>query len=306
MAAERKLFFSRVIEFSRAGIAKTIYRLFVTAGVYSAVMLGQYLWQNDYRIIQPPQTNLSTELATGVHYWREIRDQPRQLQVHIFEIDLTAVEIMVTPGNAKNGMDILAETTALFLKRYGADLAFNANFFSPFGAKYPWDFYPHNGDPVDIHGLAISNGSRYSEADPEYPALCLATHLATYQGFDCPTGTQQAFAGNRLLVEKSQIIAGLNDEALHPRLAVGFPPGGRKLVFILVDGRQAGYSEGVTEAELALLAQEAGLEIAINLDGGGSATASGPNGPYNSTIQHGIPGLPRPVGNHIGIFVKED
>ena len=39
----------------------------------------------------------------------------------------------------------------------------------------------------------------------------------------------------------------------------------------MVDGRQTGYSEGVSERELAGLMREAGCRAAFNLDGGGSS-----------------------------------
>ena len=44
--------------------------------------------------------------------------------------------------------------------------------------------------------------------------------------------------------------------------------------FVLVDGRQTGYSKGVTIAELAEIVAELGCKSAYNLDGGGSAMIS--------------------------------
>lgn len=44
------------------------------------------------------------------------------------------------------------------------------------------------------------------------------------------------------------------------------------LVFVVVDGRQEGYSEGVTLPELADIMLSLGATTAYNLDGGGSST----------------------------------
>jgi len=55
----------------------------------------------------------------------------------------------------------------------------------------------------------------------------------------------------------------------HPRTAIGmFEPG--HYMFIVVDGRQKGYSEGMTYVQLAELCETLGLKLAYNLDGGGS------------------------------------
>lgn len=57
---------------------------------------------------------------------------------------------------------------------------------------------------------------------------------------------------------------------VNPRCAIGYiAPGHYK--FVLVDGRQDGYSAGVTISQLAALMQEEGCLTAYNLDGGKSA-----------------------------------
>lgn len=56
-----------------------------------------------------------------------------------------------------------------------------------------------------------------------------------------------------------------------PRTAVGVIDSNH-LVFVVVDGRSPGYSEGVTLTELAGILQGLGATTAYNLDGGGSST----------------------------------
>ena len=57
----------------------------------------------------------------------------------------------------------------------------------------------------------------------------------------------------------------------HPRTAVGIRKDGT-LLFVVVDGRQAGLSAGMTLPELAALLEKRGAHDAYNLDGGGSST----------------------------------
>ncbi len=59
-----------------------------------------------------------------------------------------------------------------------------------------------------------------------------------------------------------------NPEA-NPRTAIGMVEPGHYM-FIVADGRQDGYSEGMTYVELAQLCEELGLTVAYNLDGGGT------------------------------------
>jgi hypothetical protein len=58
----------------------------------------------------------------------------------------------------------------------------------------------------------------------------------------------------------------------HPRTAVGFSQGSTKLYFFTVDGRQPGYSVGMSLFELADYMLGWGVYQGVNLDGGGSTT----------------------------------
>lgn len=57
----------------------------------------------------------------------------------------------------------------------------------------------------------------------------------------------------------------------HPRTAIAVTSG-RKALLVTVDGRQAGYSVGMTLVELTALMNRLGASEALNLDGGGSTT----------------------------------
>ncbi len=57
----------------------------------------------------------------------------------------------------------------------------------------------------------------------------------------------------------------------HPRSLVGATHDGH-ILFIVVDGRQPGYADGMSLFELRALARSLGCTDALNLDGGGSST----------------------------------
>jgi exopolysaccharide biosynthesis protein len=85
------------------------------------------------------------------------------------------------------------------------------------------------------------------------------------------------------LLEDGEIAAGIEDvevdtnfgnhsiQGEQPRTAVGVIDENH-LVFVVVDGRSDGYSDGVTMTELAGIMQGLGATTAYNIDGGGSST----------------------------------
>jgi len=112
-----------------------------------------------------------------------------------------------------------------------------------------------------------------------------------------------------LKVGKSIITPRFEETEPHPRTAVGLDKSDKRLILLLVDGRQPNYSEGVLLPELAELMREFGIWNGINLDGGGSTTLviRGRNGQpevLNCPIGNRIPGRERPVANHLGIFAR--
>jgi exopolysaccharide biosynthesis protein len=83
----------------------------------------------------------------------------------------------------------------------------------------------------------------------------------------------------------------------NPRTLAGITASG-KLLFVTVDGRQAGWSVGVSFEESARIMRSLGATDAVNLDGGGSITITINqqliNRPSDSTGE-------RPIADAIGI-----
>lgn len=89
-------------------------------------------------------------------------------------------------------------------------------------------------------------------------------------------------------------------DQIHPRTAVGVTASG-DLVLVVVDGRQAGYSDGTTLPDLAELMRQRGAVQALNLDGGGSSTllVREPGDVSASLANEPSDGRQRPVSNSL-------
>ena len=88
-------------------------------------------------------------------------------------------------------------------------------------------------------------------------------------------GAHDAIGGGPQLIANGAVLSREVDQAgefygLHPRTAVGTTADGR-LLLVVVEGRQPGYSRGMTMRELAELLRRLGARSAMNLDGGGSS-----------------------------------
>ncbi len=83
----------------------------------------------------------------------------------------------------------------------------------------------------------------------------------------------------------------------HPRTAVGFTGAGRALL-VTADGRQPGYSVGLTMPELRNLMLQLGAHDALSLDGGGATTMA----THDRVVNH--PSDPRPRGVSNSLVVR--
>jgi hypothetical protein len=271
-------------------------------------------------------------LFQGVTYTREIRGEPRRMVIHVVTVDLRVpgIVFLVTPGDPKADLPLKARTTSQFLDEFGVQIAVNGDGVTPWRSNGLLDYYPHTGDPVDPIGLAASNGVTYSDDTDAEPTLYISR--ANQAKFNSPIGkVYNAISGNVMLVEQGKSLYSQPDqlaqpksekrgnqptaeppqnasETPQPRTAVALDRRSQKLIIVVVDGRQPGFSEGATLAELADILIAHGGFTGMNLDGGGSSTLviekNGKPAVLNSPIDNQIPGRERPVGNHLGIFVR--
>ncbi|MEP7288914.1 MAG: phosphodiester glycosidase family protein [Chloroflexota bacterium] len=292
----------------RIGLAASSATLLLIAGY--VLMLGSYAVWYTHR---PIPTTMHQSLFQGITYLREVRTQPRPLVVHVITVDLDApgLQFLVTPSQPTNGYQLAARTTSDFLYEFKVQLAINAGFFKPWHPDNPFNYYPRVGDGVDALGFFSSRGVSYSEPRIANPTLYIsADNIAS---FHPPSGQPyNAISGSPIFVESGKfqprdLFIREDSTELHPRNAVALDKSERKLILFVIDGRQPGYSEGLTIEEMADIVIQHGAYTAMNLDGGGSSTLviqdeSGWPMILNSPIDFLIPGREREVGNHLGIY----
>lgn len=285
--------------------------VFILAGVMASYWLLKYVRG------QPDAKD--TILFEGVRYQRLVRQSPRLMVIHIITINLRqpGLSLLVTPGDAQAERPLTAQTTSNFLEAFDLQVAVNGDGFTPWYSNSLLSYYPKSGDAVTPLGLAASQEVVYSQNPQDHPVLYISRN--NQARFNAPPGRiYNAISGNPILVMQGKPAVGGKDNPQgqaddspagqpQPRTAVGLDKNNQKLIIVVVDGRQPGYSQGATLGELANILIEAGAVTAMNLDGGGSSTlvkqtTGGRAALLNSPIDHQIPGRERVVGNHLGIY----
>src|SRR3954469_10039163 len=149
-----------------------------------------------------------------------------------------------------------------------------------------------NGDYYGFRdtGIVVRNGVAYRDAGArEGLAFYRDGRVVVYDETTTSADELVAAGGwNTLsfgpaIVEAGAVVAGIEDVEVdtnvgnhsiqgdQPRTAVGVIDANH-LVFVVVDGRSDGYSEGVSLPELAAIFTGLGCVTAYNIDGGGSST----------------------------------
>jgi exopolysaccharide biosynthesis protein len=217
---------------------------------------------------------------------------------------------LVTPPSHSSGI-MCATKTSQFLAERGLQVAINGNGFTYLDPNTinPLDYCPNGQDPLKLNSYAASRGVVYSPRFEQQPILYInQNNVAT---FNSPKGSiYNAVSGDRMLVEKGKKVANLESDSVEPRSAVGLNQNGRWLILVVVDGRQPGYSDGITFPELADFLISLGAYDGMNLDGGGSSALVidgklGQPHVLNSPIEGNIPGNEAEVANHLGFSVRK-
>jgi len=200
-------------------------------------------------------------------------------QAFAARVDLQADGIAFTSTAKAGSLDTRTETTSAFLLRTGAELAVNTGFFTPCCTTTVSD--------VDLRGLAVSDGQLVSA--PTYGSarsvgtsvlLLTAGNQASIGVTTSAAALDWSLAYNALAGSGVIVRNGANVSASHgtfgaptvanPRTVLGISQDARYLYLVAIEGRQAGYSDGVTMDEAADLMIALGAGVALNADGGGS------------------------------------
>lgn len=154
-----------------------------------------------------------------------------------------------------------------------------------------------SGDYYGIRdkGIVIRNGVLYR--DVPYQDVLILNNDGSMQTFAAETfdinavlqrGAWQGWSFGPMLLSNGKPMTTFNSKVTlaNPRGAVGYYEPGH-YVFVLVDGRQPGYSDGMTMAELSQLFYRLGCKVAYNLDGGESAVMTFQGAVFNQPYQDG-------------------
>lgn len=212
----------------------------------------------------------------GLRYRLEVRKKPRPLRLHSLQIDLQnpmieVVAVLAADPDGDGPATAELTTPTRLARRAKAIALVNAN---------PWHAVPdasgkvttawYAGQPVSIQGLAVSDGIQRSPPCKGACGLWWDDAGRPHVG-DPPEGAKvrEAVGGFKQILTEGKVTCRPDD--LNPRTAVGLDADGRTLTLLVVDGRQAGYSEGMSCEELAQAMLALGCRNAVNLDGGGSS-----------------------------------
>jgi len=220
----------------------------------------------------------SSGLTEDVVYRSELRTDPRPLAIHILQVDLhtAADRLGVAVGKEPDGSgpaDAQLENPRRLAGEAGFQAAVNANAWRNLptreGQEAPRAYL--QGGHVSILGWVVLDGKEISPPERSSWSFWLDDKNRGRIGPGNEIRSSRlAVSGFGGLLRNGKILP-RNQGQLHPRTALGLNADGTLLTLVVIDGRQTGRSEGMSEYELASLMQELGCTDAINLDGGGSS-----------------------------------
>ena len=249
--------------------------------------------------------------------------------VYAVRVDLTDpdVRLFTSPALTNSYLMGSRETPAMnpreMLEIYGLKVAVNCAHFTGNGA-YDVAF----GVAENVQGMWIAQGRLVSAQDTSSDALSTmlftTNKTATFIPFHNPPGTSatngiyHAVTGmyplltNGVRVYNPSDVSSIPHDSGEPRTAMGLSLDRRYLYIIVIDGRQAGYSNGSADYETADWLLLCGARDGMNCDGGGSSAmvmantcADGLELNHNSAqMAQGVPGLERRVGGSLGVYAK--
>lgn len=283
------------------------------AGIVGILLIASVLAYGLYTH-RPQPPNIRQKIFRGVTYERVSFRNPRPMVVHIITVDLKAsqAKFFTTPPVSGLKYPYRAQPVSDFLQKNKLQLAINADFFKPSWSHGPWDYYPHRGDPVYARSLSMHQGKVITPAARHQPSLYFSKDGVP--SFEPGPHPYDAISGESIFLRGGRWTLRDPDKdgwrtSIQPRNCIGLSADGSRLLILVVDGRQPGYSEGATLKELAKIALDYGADTMLDLDGGGSETLvmedkSGQPTLLNCPIDSWIPNRERPVCNQLGLYLQ--
>jgi hypothetical protein len=220
----------------------------------------------------------------------------------LVDIDLSApgIHFAVSPGTTVGGVgEAPLQTVSQFVTGVGAQVGINANYFG-------FDFATLQGT---VNGLAASGGNVFAPgvattvnigADNAVSFFDTPGQAQGVSFFNAVSGFGRILAGDQTTAFDAQFSTG--PDAYQPRTALGLTASNH-LLLLVVDGRGAGGSGGMTYLEEAQTLLGYGAVDAINLDGGGSSTLVFADASAR-VVNHPSGGSERPVAVSLAVFAS--
>jgi len=211
-------------------------------------------------------------VAPGITY--TFRTLPGPIRVHILRADLEHPAVRFRAAIAQDREGPFFETTSSMGKRLGATAAVNADYFGP---------GHHNVEEL----LYIDGRKTYEPPNPFRSIINITSGNEVHIGMDRAgvrfyntLGGGPHFVKRKRYVWDTSVAGKINGEGFstgsfsgkNPWTAVGLTGDGRTLILAVADGRQPGFSIGVTPEEMAGILIDEGAYEAMRFDGGGSST----------------------------------
>ena len=249
--------------------------------------------------------------------WNKPAPDPQEAHIVLIALDTHGLRFTTTPSNGPDApRETWCETTFEFVKKTGAQIGINANYFI-------YDKESH----TELIGLAASDGTVVSPWDKSISRYALnitrdnkAVFVVRPENAEGtvltqpPTDLYNAVSGRPMLLRDGTVLVEEVGER-HPRTGIGITRDNKLMLFV-ADGRQPSHSVGMTFYEMATVMREHGAADALALDGGGSSTLvfADPDPrvvnvpmPTELPVDMGLqaPGFERPNGNNLVVFVPE-
>lgn len=212
---------------------------------------------------------------TDIQY---INKEDKPMAVFILTVDLSHPGISMEVGTANNKTDFTHQTVTKMIS-YKNRAHSSKEVIAAFNGDY-WQV--HSGQEVPV-GHPLGPVYKDGEMIKDFPenryyflailkknTACIGDNDYYNYRLD-HEDIEEALGGRYLLLKDGIDVSGNLNKNVEPRTSVGLLSP-EKIVFIVVDGRRAGYSVGISMQNLAKLFKAIGAKDAINLDGGGSAT----------------------------------
>lgn len=222
-------------------------------------------------------TDTWTELFPGVMHLHRVTPTP--WNIHVVKADLTHPRVRVR-ALIKNDNDYpdAGETVSSMANRHRAFVAINTDYFCGTQSACPNAWHcPQGWIMTDGLGFLPPGMSEPISTDRTCVQFTKDQIATIGKAATSQEGWWNVTAGGPRLVRDGQVSiepdSGVPDVSTRqPRTGLAVSQDGRYLILAVVDGRQPGFSVGMTGTEMAQLLIEMGGYQGMNFDGGGSTT----------------------------------